>query len=218
MALRVQDELNNNTQKRSMPFDQYFGEMGITDEQVEQRIALAEDLYFSFLIVFKEIKLKYELEKRQSDAPFTFVIDIDEYADKLADDLNTNVIDNLGEGIDLNRITDLAREIIRVTVDHITDSYFTSQDRAMFCAEDQSNAISNGYEFLDAVRSNKSQKKWNIIDDDKVRKTHREVANKTIGIYELFEVGGSLLAYPGDSSHGADDEEVCGCRCWATYQ
>ena len=47
------DELNSLlANKRSMPFGQYFGEMELSDEEIQNRIELAEKLEDGFLFVF----------------------------------------------------------------------------------------------------------------------------------------------------------------------
>ena len=46
------DELNNLVaNKRSMSFEQFFGEMELPDEEIQQRIELAEKLEDGFLFV-----------------------------------------------------------------------------------------------------------------------------------------------------------------------
>ncbi len=55
------------------------------------------------------------------------------------------------------------------------------------------------------------------VDDwENVRPTHKAAhGRKVSGTGTPFQVGGSLLMYPGDTSLGATMEEVAGCRCFA---
>ena len=49
MAIKF-DELNQL--QRSTPYEQYFGEMELTEEEKKKRIAIAEDLEIIFLYFF----------------------------------------------------------------------------------------------------------------------------------------------------------------------
>ena len=61
-------------------------------------------------------------------------------------------------------------------------------------------------------------KKWVDVGDRRVRQSHRTAGNSAaIAITSVFTVGNSLLAYPGDTSRGADIEEWINCRCSAQY-
>lgn len=54
---------------------------------------------------------------------------------------------------------------------------------------------------------------WLSQRDSQVRDTH-EIADSTqISLTSLFNVGGSLLAFPGDWTHGAQLKEIINCRC-----
>jgi hypothetical protein len=59
-------------------------------------------------------------------------------------------------------------------------------------------------------------REWQSREDEFVRFTH-DVANGQVveGTTEPFKVGNSLLMYPGDTSLGADIDEIAGCRCFA---
>jgi hypothetical protein len=60
-------------------------------------------------------------------------------------------------------------------------------------------------------------KGWIATDDGRTRSTHtrawRQYRRKPIPADNLFMVGGSLLKFPGDSSHGARAAETVNCRC-----
>jgi len=56
-------------------------------------------------------------------------------------------------------------------------------------------------------------KQWTIADYERARKSHREANMQIRPVNEPFNVGKSLLMYPGDTSLGASAEEVIQCRC-----
>lgn len=54
---------------------------------------------------------------------------------------------------------------------------------------------------------------WLSQRDAIVRDSHVAADGTTIVLDGLFVVGGSLLAFPGDWTHGAELKEFLGCRC-----
>lgn len=61
-------------------------------------------------------------------------------------------------------------------------------------------------------------KVWLSTNDSHTRPDHREADGQTVGMDEAFDVGGSQLMYPGDSSLGADAGEIVNCRCTQYYE
>ena len=59
------------------------------------------------------------------------------------------------------------------------------------------------------------QKEWVATADDRTRDSHDEADGQVKDMDEPYEVGGSLLMYPGDAEGGAD--EVIQCRCTEVY-
>lgn len=55
-------------------------------------------------------------------------------------------------------------------------------------------------------------REWDDAGDAKVRNDHRGVS-KVRGLSQPFDVGGSLMMHPGDTSLGAGAEQVINCRC-----
>jgi hypothetical protein len=58
---------------------------------------------------------------------------------------------------------------------------------------------------------------WLTTLDGRQRETHDAANGQTKPLDEPFDVGGSLLMFPGDSSLGADAAELIQCRCVETY-
>lgn len=60
-------------------------------------------------------------------------------------------------------------------------------------------------------------KYWLSQRDARVRDSHVNADSQNIGLDSLFLVGRSLLAFPGDWSHGAELKEIINCRCVLIY-
>lgn len=56
-------------------------------------------------------------------------------------------------------------------------------------------------------------KTWITVGDSVVRPAHRGANKQKRGLNELYVVGGELLKYPKDSSHGASLSNTINCRC-----
>lgn len=56
-------------------------------------------------------------------------------------------------------------------------------------------------------------KRWITARDARVRDTHSMMEGVEVALDELFNVNGSLMLCPGDTSHGADLSEIVSCRC-----
>ncbi len=62
------------------------------------------------------------------------------------------------------------------------------------------------------------QKTWLDVGDGKVRATHKAADGQTVAEDELFNVGNSVLRFPGDSGTGAALGEIINCRCSTDYR
>ena len=210
------DELNKLyvTEKegwlRSMPFEQFFGEMEISEEQKRRRIETAREIQGFMRLAIME--LYYELHEGGHG----------EYdpSGTIRDGYRA-LLDRLGIPLTVfftaMHIESVASEIPLSTMTHSEDPYFFSEDRAMLIAENEANSIWNDSEYQDAILSGKKRKTWHAIIDKVTRGTHRDVYGTTIPIAEPFEVGDYLMLYPRDSSLGAGPEEIVNCRCSVSY-
>lgn len=209
MAIQKFDELN----LIAIPYEQYFGEMGISDAEKRRRIELAESIDDIFILLFMLIQADISLGNEISEEYYIDFIDRN-YKDMLAE-----------KGIDVVdkypwlaiHIREMAQEIIRQNVEKPDDEWQTSDDRAMVIAENEANSIGEYTEFQDAVDSGKTRKTWNTMLDKRVRHTHEALESLTIPIMETFKVGAYEMYQPKDTSLGAGLEEIAGCRCWCTY-
>ena len=203
-------EADHGDNLRSMPFEQYFGEMDLSREQKDRRIKTAHAIQGFMLPAIME--LYYELHEGGYG----------EY------DPSSTIRDNYGSLLDgmgipltaffaATHVESVASEIPLSTMTHPDDPYFFSKDRVALIAENEANSVWNDSEFQDAILSGKTRKTWDAIIDKVTRDTHRDINGATIPIDEPFQVGDSLMMYPKDESMGAGPEEIVNCRCSVSY-
>lgn len=203
------DELNTLvSNKRSMSFEQFFGEMELTDDEIHQRIELAEKLEDGFLFVLALLftmqqynsvnweRARQEYENRYLLALSGFVV-------------STSYIQNY--------VRSMSYDIMESTQRHQGEYYYYSPDRARYMAECESNTTRSYQCNEDALAEGKTMKRWITMGDKRVRATHKEVGGTSKPIGEPFYVGGSLLLYPRDFSLGASTAQTAGCRCSIEY-
>ena len=203
------DELNSLlANKRSMSFEQYFGEMELSDEEIQNRIELAEKLEDGFLFVLallftmqQQNAVNWERARREYENRYLSVLSgyvtITPYI--------------------RNYVRSMSYDVMDSTRNHQSDIYYYSPDRSRFMAENESNFARSYQVNEDAVESGATRKRWITMRDKKVRETHREVDGQVKAIDDLFYVGGSLMSYPRDGSLGASSAEIIGCRCSIEY-
>lgn len=203
------DELNTLvSNKRSMNFEQFFREMELTDDEIEQRIELAGKLEDGFLFVLALLftmqqynavnweQARQEYENRYLSALAGYVT-ITPYIQQYVRDMSYDIMDS--------------------TKKHQSEYYYYSPDRGKFMAECEANTTRSYQCNEDAIAEGKTMKRWMTMGDKRVRETHKEVGGTVKRISDPFSVGGSLLLYPRDSSLGAASSEIVGCRCSIEY-
>lgn len=203
------DELNRLNQiHKAIPYTQYFGEMDLTDEQIEQRISLAEKLEESFLFVLALVftMKQYNLvdwakARKEFEKGYRNVLHSMDVAD---DYLETY-------------IKSISQEVVASTERNQEDLYYYTSDRAIFMAENESNLVYNHSDFEYAKKSGKKKKRWVAILDHETRETHRAVNGIVLPINEPFIVGSSLMQHAHDASLGASTSELANCRCSTKY-
>lgn len=210
--LAVFDKLNNlqkKTDRSVPPIEQFFREMELPIEEIENRTTLAYALYPVFTYFFfvassmvaegeVDYIYLYELvQRRYSDA-------IREYNESLLDD------DKIKE-----RITMISQEIVNTTIDKFEDAYYTSSDRATMIAENETNSIADYEDFSEAIKNGCTMKRWVSMRDSRVRHDHADVDGTEIPINEYFLVGDDEMMYPCDLD--ASPEQTVNCRCVCEY-
>lgn len=217
MALKI-DELNTlSTNRKAIPFEDYFGEMDLDNEQKEERIEHSKKLSPILFFIINLILVYYEYGYAE----------LQSVVDRLREEY-LKLLDEEGEEISpdvLDYIDKFAKDFVKTTAEAIdkllneetSDSFFISQERADVVAENEANVIYNFKDFEKAVKSGKKYKIWVTERDERVRLTHTVVDGKTLPIDEYFEVGDSYLLYPKDMSMGPSLTETANCRCTAIY-
>ena len=203
------DELNSLlANKRSMSFEQYFGEMELSDDEIQQRIELAEKLEDGFLFVlallftmqqYNEVnweRARQEYENRYLSALAGYVT-ITPYIRQYVRDMSYDIMDS--------------------TKKHQAEYYYYSPDRGKFMAECEANTTRSDQCNEDAIAQGKTMKRWLTMGDKRVRTTHKEVGGTSKPIGEPFYVGGSLMMFPRDTQYSPPNSLVCGCRCSIIY-
>lgn len=206
--MRVFDELNTPSESKIIPIEQYFDEMELTRVEKEQRKEFAksmeEDMLFIFMLFltmkeYNRVNKDYiiqQLEIRYSGIASKYV-DIDRYLE--------------------DYIVEFSADTVETTIKNGDTAYFTSGDRAILIAENESHFTFSRSEYYQAIKDGKTKKQWMDIKDNKERKTHREVGGMILPIREPFVVGNSLMMYATDHSLNAEAKELINCRCTTRY-
>ena len=206
------DELNKlyseQANERSMPYDQYFGEMDLSQEQIERRKKTAKRIE---RFIVPALIMMYNMRQ---DGTFNYM----EVSEEMIQPYE-NLLKELGIPLTafftaIHTQTTVA-DIIMSTLEHRDDAYYYSIDRAVFIAENEANSIWNDSEYQDAILTGKTMKEWRAILDKRTRETHRIANGTRIPIGEFFQVGNALLLYPKYPCEYP--EEVVNCRCSLIY-
>ena len=104
------------------------------------------------------------------------------------------------------------RDVLMAT----SDSWYLSQDRITYNAENEANTVLNYKDYTEA-RGKYTRKCWETENDNRVRATHIPLEGEVIPINEYFVVGDSLMRFPRDLSMNPSPEEVVNCRCSVEY-
>lgn len=204
------EELNQMIENpRSEPFKDYFGDMELSESEKKKRISLAEKLednFFPILIFlftlkqygrtidWEDIRMRFEIGYRNAVQE---VMNIDSQLDTYIKTFSYDVVDS--------------------TKRHEDDFYYYSIDRVTLISENESNTSLSYEEFLNAIESGKTMKKWIDIRDKKERETHRKVGGTIKPITEPFLVGDSIMNFPRDFSFSPSARETVNCRCTIKY-
>lgn len=214
MATMKIDQLNSPIEqvvesRNVIPIDEFFDEMYLTESEKEERKDLAKNIYLILSAILAIIKANEVLNNPH---------DTEYYKDYITSNLEI-VFDNVfGSGSYRSLIENFANEFVDSTMRHIDTPYFTSDDRAIVNAEQQSNGVYNKKQYEDALASGKTHKQWVTMHDQRVRKSHIAADGQEVEIKKPFMVGDSELLFPCDESFGAHLKEICGCRCTCIYK
>lgn len=194
--------------RMSMDYDEYFGDMDLSDEQKDRRKDSAEDLEEVFevllaLVLYLYMEEAYDYSEAIAEAQ-------EAYQDILA---GADVSDYYREV----HVPNAVNGVVNTMLQNPDNPFNFSVDRAIMIAENEANSIWNDAEYEAALRSGKKYKTWHTIIDKKTRDWHAEVNGQRKPITEPFEVAGELLQFPRDESLGCSGGNVVNCRCSVTY-
>lgn len=213
MATMKIDQLNSPVEQVVEPsnvldIDTFFDEMYLSDSEIEERKDLAKNIYTILAAILAIIKAN-EVLKNSHDIAY--------YKDYVIDSMSSLYKGVFNSNKYQSQIESFANDFVDSTMRHIDTPYFTSDDRAIVNAEQQSNAIYNQEQYQQAVASGKTRKTWVTMHDQRVRKNHDAADGQEVDIDKPFEVGDSELMFPCDLSLGANLREICNCRCVVVY-
>ena len=224
--------------EKTVSYEQYFGEMGISRHQVAQRVALAKDLEDDFDYLFYCMNLfeeDNEIESKEQSyyeffpsggwklevgkEPENLIAEnVKENSTGIPQDIRPLIIAQVEPRIErtLDKRMEYTPEMktyVVTLLNYLMDSTEDlSHERSVRDAKTESNTIYNRKEYNEAVERGKLYKTWHTMRDEKVRQTHAICDNVTIPIAEAFPNG---LLYPHDPD--GSPEEVINCRCWLTF-
>lgn len=102
-------------------------------------------------------------------------------------------------------------------VDIPKDEYPTSDFRACLIAIECVTSVANYDDYYQAYKDGRHRKIWNCGFYKQSRNTHQEAHGQETDIDKPFNVGDSLLSFPGDITYDPDMKEIYGCKCWCEY-
>ena len=213
MALLEFDKLNTlslieipEERKRSEPYETYFGDMYLTEQQIEDRKEVAgrmEEPLRDFLLLIM-IGLA------------TGIVLYEEAREELLQNL---IAQNIAE---VEYLETLTADIADSTRRHPNDDWYFSEDRVIFISENEANTIMNGTEFQEARNRGMTRKQWIGMKDKRERETHVAMNDMILPIDEYFQVGEAICLYPKDvvspyTTLPEHPEELVNCRCQIRY-
>lgn len=220
------DELNNIEDWEDIDslIDDYFDEMEISEEDKEKRKDFAKKFtdkvlfIFALYLVMQEYnRLNRETLVNRLDNEYRNLIsqyiDIDDYLDKHIKDFSNEVIDTtIKNGTKAGAVAVMIGDTTKKS-----ENFYTSEDRAFLISVNEANTGFNYQDYIKAIESGKTRKIWITEKDNRVRKTHRALDNKSIPILNVFSVGKTYMRFPHDTLFGTDFAELSNCRCTIKY-
>lgn len=214
MARAKIDELNilsndsiDFTENNSETFDyhefiaHYFDSMKITDRQKKERQEASEEIFDAILLFLmwcenapervQEEETQRSFENMYKEVLFQFA-EPDDYLDEY--------------------VALFIPQLIKVTLDHQGEEYFTSVERAAFNAVNESNTLFNHIDIEKAKLVGFTKKTWIAEVDDRTREDHLEMNGWIIPIDDYFIFEDCMMLFPHDYVHGTM-KQLSNCRC-----
>lgn len=208
--MRLFDEVNDLPESNILSIDAYFDEIEeLKEEEKRKRKKFAYDMEDILLFIFALF-----LTMRD----YNYINE--EYIKAQLQSRYLELVRKYGMNIDFDvseYINQFSQNTVYATLRNGNTPYFTSDDRAVLIAENESQNTFNRQGYIDAIKAGKTRKQWVDIKDKRERETHRRVGGTIIPIEEYFLVGDSLLLYPHDYSMNPEAKETVNCRCGIRY-
>lgn len=216
MALQGFDEINYRFEIDAddvhAELRRYFEPMEISDEQKQERVDIAYDIYVILLYFFSLVVTRQEYEMLDRDMLLQHLhlkwlelyytrSEIDDYIKQYVEEIVEKIVDTTLEHLKENN----------------AGNYYTSEKRAINIAENEANSILNYLDLRKAKEKGYRYKQWQSMKDIRVRHSHMDVDDMKVPIDGTFLVGKSLMKMPRDFSMGASIDEIAGCRCSLKY-
>lgn len=207
------DELNKPISEEIDFYAEYFGVMDLPDEEIEERIELANKFETIFNFILALILADSKNEEIQEKYYYTNIL-YTRYTNVVSTYYNGKYIDDEYVRLITEKHID---SIIEETLINIHTEYYTSITRSMNISANESNSIADYNQFVSMIEQGYSKKVWKTTLDGKERKIHKDANNQIVDIQKPFKVGGELLMFPHDESLGASEKNLIHCRCAANY-
>ena len=211
--LSAMDELNKPISEEIDFYAEYFGVMDLPDEEIEERIELANKFETIFNFILALILADSKNEELQDKHYYTNIL-YTKYSNVVSAYYNGKYNDDEYVILITEKHID---SIIEETIINIHTEYYTSVTRSMNISANESNSIADYNQFVSMVEQGYTKKAWKTTIDGKERKIHKDANNQTVNIQEPFIVGGEKLMFPHDESLGASEKNIIHCRCAAKY-
>lgn len=190
----------------------YFGEMELSNIEIQRRIVVAKNLFRLLVPFFEKQK-----ESKRID-PGMFVIMLDLYMEQLVEiykDSTTTRYDSWAN----EHAERFARDITEATINwkRGNQNNAFSETRAKEIALNESNLFFNN-------KMHQEKKKryeyhvWHAHRDESTREAHYLADGQVRPINEPFDIGGYKMMYPMDGTYGTPPEMIVNCRCIESFR
>lgn len=206
--MRIFDEVNTLSQDEVISIEDYFDSMELSESEKEERKQFSREMQDAILFIFALFAVMKEyqylnkqyiisqLQSRYSEIVLQYM-ELDKYIE--------------------DYIADFSQETVDITLKHINEEFYMSEDRSLLISLNEANTTLNYKDYANAVKEGKTRKQWITEKDKKVRKTHRALDDVVIPIEDAFIVGETLMRFPHDTLYGINYEQLSNCRCTIRY-
>ena len=202
------DELNELETKYNMPFLEGIDQEAVTNDIYDLLIAA---FIYGTNNVNEMLGTGVDLDAMKGEKIIFKKIGGKTWLDRLNDYFDNAFADEYGEYYVMisGQRTPLSDAVVRIAETETTRVFNeTMLDLAI--------EVEIEFEDEDRPRKPRVLKKWNTMEDERVRLSHAVLQNAEVGVREYFRtIDGDKAQAPGMFGSAANN---CGCRCWLTYR